>query len=122
MPKFATHADMVAGLAKAGQEILDDMDRVQMHRLHMAVGIAGEAGELLDAIKKVAIYQKEIDRDNVIEELGDLEFYMEGLRASLGITREQTIEANMYKLAHGKNARYSEGYSNTAAQVRADKQ
>ena len=117
MPKFATHADMVAGLAKSGQEILDDMDKNQMHLLHMAVGISGEAGELLDAVKKVAVYQKKIDYDNVVEELGDLEFYMEGLRQGLHITREECIAANMKKLG----IRYSEGYSDQAAQDRADK-
>lgn len=113
-----SHTDMVATLAKDGGLILAEMNPKQMHALHMAVGISGESGELLDAVKKVAIYQKSIDMENVIEELGDLEFYMEGLRQGLGITREQTLDANIAKLAK----RY-EGfkYSNEAAQARADK-
>ncbi len=84
----------------------------------MAIGISGEAGELLDAIKKQVIYRKPLDRENVLEELGDLEFYMEGIRQGLGITREQCLAANIAKL--GK--RY-EGmrYTDTAAQERADK-
>jgi NTP pyrophosphatase (non-canonical NTP hydrolase) len=86
--------------------------------MHMAIGISGEAGELLDAIKKQVIYRKPLDRENVLEELGDLEFYMEGIRQGLGITREQCLAANIAKL--GK--RY-EGmrYTDTAAQERADK-
>jgi NTP pyrophosphatase (non-canonical NTP hydrolase) len=86
--------------------------------MHMAIGISGEAGELLDAIKKQVIYRKPLDRENVLEELGDLEFYMEGIRQGLGITREQCLEANIAKL--GK--RY-EGmkYTDGAAQERADK-
>lgn len=113
------HSEMVQGLAKDGQSILDEMTPSQMHLTHMAIGICGEAGELLDAIKKVSVYQKSVDRENVVEELGDIEFYMEGLRQGLGITREETIEANISKL--GK--RY-EGfkYSNQAAQNRADKE
>ena len=88
------------------------------HSLHMAVGIAGEAGELLDAVKKAAIYRKPIDRANVVEELGDLEFYMEGLRQLVGVTREEVLRVNTAKL--GK--RYSAGtYSNTAAIAREDK-
>lgn len=112
------HNEMVAALAKDGQLILDEMNAGQMHLTHMAIGIAGEAGELLDAVKKSSIYQKEIDRENVIEELGDLEFYMEGLRQGLNITREETIAGNIAKLSK----RY-EGlqYSNEAAQERADK-
>ncbi|NQZ74608.1 MAG: nucleoside triphosphate pyrophosphohydrolase family protein [Ekhidna sp.] len=110
---------MVKALAKDGAEIKKQLTPKQTHILHMAVGISGESGELLDAIKKCCIYQKPLDRVNVIEELGDLEFYMEGLRTGLGITREETIKANINKL--GK--RYSSGtYSNEQAQARADKE
>lgn len=113
-----THPELVKALAKPGQDIVGSITPDGAHLLHMAVGISGEAGELLDAVKKAVIYCKPIDMDNVIEELGDLEFYMEGLRDKLGITREQCLEANITKL--GK--RYAAGsYSNKAAQDRADK-
>lgn len=112
------HAALVANLAKPGQNIVDSLTPEAAHLLHMAVGISGESGELLDAVKKAAIYCKPIDRENVIEELGDLEFYMQGLRSGLGITREETLEANIAKLSK----RYSAGtYSNAQAQARADK-
>ena len=112
------YADMVKVLAKDGELIRTEMTGAEMHLLHMAVGVSGEAGELLDAVKKASVYKKPIDRKNVIEELGDLEFYMEGLRQELDITREETLQGNIAKL--GK--RY-EGfkYSNEAAQERADK-
>jgi NTP pyrophosphatase (non-canonical NTP hydrolase) len=84
----------------------------------MAMGVSGEAGELLDAIKKCAIYEKEIDVVNVTEELGDLEFYMEGLRNALGITRENTLAANMKKLAQ-RYVNYE--YTNARANERVDK-
>lgn len=112
------HSEMVAALAKPGGDIIADLSPTRAHDLHMAVGISGEAGELLDAVKKGSIYNKPYDRENLVEELGDIEFYMEGLRQSLNITREETIAANTAKL--GK--RYSEGtYSNKQAQDRADK-
>ena len=86
--------------------------------MHAAIGVSGEAGELLDAVKKCWAYNKPIDRDNIIEELGDLEFYMEALRRELLITRETTLQHNHDKLCK----RYSEGaYSDEAAQQRADK-
>lgn len=110
--------DMVQALAKDGTEILSSLTPDRCHELHMAVGISGEAGELLDAIKKAVIYCKPLDRENVIEELGDLEFYMEGLRSSLGITREETLNHCRAKLAK----RYHAGsYSDSQAQQRADK-
>ena len=118
-----SYEEMVSKLVKPGEDILSEMTPPQVNVMHMAVGISGEAGELLDAIKKSTIYQKPLDRENVIEELGDLEFYMEGLRASLNITRQQTLDANMNKLLTGKNARYAAGqYTNKQAQDRADKQ
>jgi NTP pyrophosphatase (non-canonical NTP hydrolase) len=112
-----THPDMVEALAKPGRAIVQAMTPVEAHLIHMVMGISGEAGELLDAIKKAVIYKKTLDYANVVEELGDLEFYLEGLRASLGITRQQTIEANIDKLSK----RYGEKYSDAAAIARADK-
>lgn len=111
--------DMVKALAKDGALIKRELTPIDADLLHMGVGVSGEAGELLDAIKKAAIYCKPLDVVNVIEELGDLEFYMERIRQIVGVTREDTIKANIAKL--GK--RYSSGaYSNDQAVTRADKE
>lgn len=113
-----THPALVRALIKPGQEIKDELTELDAHLWHMATGIAGEAGELLDGIKKAVIYRKEIDKVNIIEELGDLEFFLEGLRQALGISRQITLDANIDKLT----IRYGRKYSNQAAQERADKQ
>lgn len=112
------HHHLVAALVKPGQAIINTLDPDKAHTLHMAVGVSGESGELLDAVKKHVIYNKPLDRENVIEELGDLEFYMEGLRQGLSITREETLQHNIAKLSK----RYSSlSYSDTAAIAREDK-
>lgn len=112
------YSDMVKALAKPGEDIIATLTPETAHQIHMAIGISGESGELLDAVKKAAIYNKPIDRENVIEELGDLEFYMEGIRQGLNITRDETLVANKVKLSK----RYASlKYSDTAAQARADK-
>lgn len=112
------HKLLVAALAKPGSDIAASMTPHTAHLLHMAVGVSGESGELLDAIKKHVIYGKPLDVANVIEELGDLEFYMEGLRSALGITYQDTVNANIVKLSK----RYALGkYTNEQAQARADK-
>lgn len=114
-----SHSTMVSTLAKKGEDVLRDMTPSTADLLHHAVGVSGEAGELLDAVKKAAIYAKPIDRENVIEELGDLEFYMEGVRQNLGISRSETLEHNIGKLSK----RYGgHKYTNEAAQARADKE
>lgn len=115
-----THADMVRRLKKPGDALLAQATPERLDLWHMATGVATEAGELLDAVKRLACYNKSIDRVNVIEELGDLEFYMEGIRQILNIGREETLAANMVKLDKG---RYVSGiYSDTQAIARADKQ
>jgi NTP pyrophosphatase (non-canonical NTP hydrolase) len=104
------HTILVDRLKKPDQAILEN--------LHMILGIVGEAGELCDAIKKHVIYDKPLDRANVVEELGDLEFFMEGLRQRLAITRDETLKGNKEKLTK----RYPMGlFTNEDAQRRADK-
>lgn len=116
------YGKMVHHLAKPGCDIANQMTPAGANLLHMVVGVSGEAGELLDAVKKAVIYNKQLDRENLIEELGDLEFYMEGVRQAIGVTRETVLLHNMEKLS-GKGGRYAKGhYSDEQAQLRQDKQ
>lgn len=73
--------------------------------LHAASGVAGEAGEIVDLIKKTAFTGKNLYTDEIIKEMGDLEFYLEALRQSLHITRDEILNANWRKLSarHGDN-------------------
>lgn len=113
-----THSELVEKLAKPGVDILKELTPEDCELWHMASCICSEAGELFDAIKRPVIYRKPLDRANVVEELGDLEFYMEGLRQVLAITRQETLDANILKLSK----RYNElRYSNKSAAERADK-
>lgn len=113
-----THPHLVATLKKPPFEIVGELTPAKADLIHMAMGISGEAGELLDCIKKHVIYGKELDKENLKEELGDLEFFMEGLRQITGFTRDEILQHNIVKLTK----RYGERYSNEAAIKRADKQ
>lgn len=53
------------------------------HMVHMALGAAGELGELLDAIKKVLAYGKPMDIVNLTEEVGDTLWYIANLLPEL---------------------------------------
>lgn len=113
-----SYEEMVGTLTKPGNQILEEITAHDCNLVHMAMGISGEAGELLDAIKKHVIYRKPLDRYNVLEELGDIEFFLEGLRQALNISREETLQLNMEKLG----TRYKDfQYSNEQAVTRADK-
>ncbi len=108
------HADLITDLLKPGTDVLAQLDSTHANLIHLALGIAGEAGELVDAIKKAAIYGKPLDMENVMEELGDLEFYQGALRQACGYTREMVLDHNIAKL----RKRYGVSYSNEAAQER----
>lgn len=112
------YASFVRSRVKAPYEITMTLTGRRADLIHASMGISGEAGELLDAIKKHVIYDKELDVANVIEELGDLEFYMEQIRQRIGVTRDECIRRNIKKLSK----RYSSGsYSDKEASTRADK-
>jgi len=114
----AKHAEMVQKLAKDGVAIAAQLTPVEADVWHHATGVATEAGELLDIVKKLVIYRRPPDVYDIVEELGDIEFYLAGIRQIFGISRAQTLMANMHKL--GK--RYPEyRYTDERAVQRADK-
>jgi len=84
---------------------------------HMSMGILGEAAEVMAVIQDHIEKEEPLDVDNLIEELGDIEFYLEGLRQAIGVSRQEILDTNIVKL----RKRYESGYSDQAAQNRADK-
>ncbi len=89
-------------------------DKRALRLLHGSCGIATEAGELLDAMKKHIFYGKEIDTVNIVEEIGDLMWYSAILLDELGVEFEEVMEKNINKL----KARYGEKFSETSANTR----
>lgn len=116
-PMKENYRDFVRNLSKPGSVIAEELTPEDCHRLHMAVGISGEAGELLDAVKKATIYRKPLDIANIVEECGDLLFYISGILDSIGVDIESAMAANVSKLS----IRYGKSYSDAAAIQRADK-
>ena len=66
--------------------------------LHMSMGVCTEGGELLDAVKKMLFYGKKLDRTNVIEEMGDVLWYLAGLCRLLDVSFEEVMAINDAKL------------------------
>lgn len=85
-----------------------------LDQLHMAIGIATEAGELLDAYKKAFAYGKTLDEVNVSEEVGDLMWYIANLLRMLNIDMSSVLQINVDKL----KARYPEKFDQVKAQKR----
>ena len=84
--------------------------------MHAALGIGGEAGELVDLIKKTILYGKVLDKDKAVKEAGDILWYMAVLLDTIGSSFDEVMQANHDKLS----VRYSGGYSDKAAIERKD--
>ncbi len=89
----------------------------QSSLLHSAVGNVTESIEFLDAVRKHVFDGQPLDEDNVIEEIGDLCFYLEAACQAIKMKRADIEELNVAKLCE----RYKDGYSDQQAQDRADK-
>lgn len=101
------------------ENLFKKMDTAAGTLMHAAIGVAGEGGELLDAVKKHWVYNKPLDAANVLEELGDGYFYMQKILNIFGWTWADVRMANRAKLAK----RYPDGvYTDAHAQARLDKQ
>jgi NTP pyrophosphatase (non-canonical NTP hydrolase) len=97
-----------------GQQYRNAIDRTmntgltEKEKLSMlALGIAGEAGEIVDTIKKIVYHGHELDKDELIKELGDLEWYLQHLKKHYNISDEVVRIENIMKL----NRRYKHGFS-----------
>lgn len=80
-----------------------------------AMGLAGEAGEFVDALKKHLFHGHPIDATKLIKELGDILFYAEMAAIALNVDTEEVIQRNVDKLS----ARYPNGFETTRSLKRA---
>lgn len=93
-------------------EITDD----QIMMTWCAIGLGGEAGEVLELIKKGIFHQHGLDHTKLKKELGDVLWYVAALCTRAGLDMSEVMEANIDKLME----RYPEGYSAEASQKRVD--
>ena len=66
--------------------------------IHATLGIVSEAGEIADTVKKTVAYGKPFDATNILEELGDLAWFMNLMITQCGCTWDQVFAANIAKL------------------------
>jgi NTP pyrophosphatase (non-canonical NTP hydrolase) len=90
-------------------------ERLGDHRtirlLHALMGLQTEAAELTDALKKYLFYGKPLDYPNLLEEIGDLEWYKGLLLDVLQVSQEHVWDLNLKKL----KLRYAGKFGETAA-------
>jgi len=82
--------------------------------IHGAIGICTETGELQDMIKKHLIYGKDFDPVNVIEECGDILWYIALTLDATGYTMAECMQRNIDKL----RVRFPEKFTSEKALTR----
>ena len=69
--------------------------------VYPALGLAGEAGEAVEKVKK-AIRKgglEHLDRDGLIKELGDVLWYLASMAHDIGTSLDEIAEINIAKLS-----------------------
>ena len=84
---------------------------------NMCMGLAGEIGEVIDIMKKHIYQGKELDITDVIEEVGDVLWYIANFCNINNITMDECMESNMKKL----RKRFPNGFTVKDANERKDK-
>lgn len=87
-------------------------DKRTIRLLHAAMGLATEAGEFVDMLKKHIFYGKPIDTVNAIEELGDSTWYERIACDELGIQYLEMMARNVAKLKARFPEKFTEGLAN----------
>lgn len=73
---------------------------------NVGLGIAGEAGEVADIVKKHLYQGHPLDHDKLLEEAGDVAWYLALAATVAGVTLESVLVANIAKLT----GRYPDGF------------
>lgn len=75
--------------------------------INMCLGLSGETGEVIDIIKKTIYHGHKLSKKHLMEELGDVCWYITNLASLTGIDLENIFEYNIKKL----EKRYPNGFS-----------
>lgn len=82
--------------------------------LHAAMGMTTEAGEFMDALKKSYFYNRALDRTNLLEEIGDMLWYM---ALALHVL-DSDFESEMDRVIRKLRARFPDKFNDLDAQIR----
>ncbi len=71
---------------------------------YLSLGLSGEAGEISNKAKKVLRGdRKEIDKEDIADELGDVLWYLSEFTSSIGMNLSDIATRNISKLADRKS-------------------
>ncbi len=77
--------------------------------IYPVLGMAGETGEVAEKIKKWLRGDSELDKKEVVKEIGDVLWYCSSLADDLGFTLQEVIDLNVEKLTSRKERGVRQG-------------
>ena len=83
-----------------------DYDNIREAYANIGLGLAGESGEVVDIIKKYLVAGKEIDKNHLVEELGDVMWYIAEACKFFDLSMQEIARVNIEKMAK----RYPNGF------------
>ena len=86
----------------------------ELEMLHAILGIISEGGELLEMFMERVSVGRVVDRTNVREEAGDVQWFLQLLTKSINGTQEEIMHMNIEKL----HKRFGDKYSDLEGLVR----
>lgn len=99
-------------LRTARKDAEDDIDFL----VEGAMGLNGEAGEVIDIVKKTIYQDHDLDIRHIAEELGDVAWYLTIAAYGIGYDLEKVLRMNVEKL----HKRYPEGFDRKRSVNRDD--
>lgn len=92
---------------------LSEKDRL----LNGVMGLCGEAGEVIDLVKKHLAQGHALDKEHLAKELGDVAWYLALTASAIGYSLEDVFQMNIDKL----KKRYPEGFAAQNSIARSEK-
>lgn len=94
------------------------MDRLSNEEvlLNGVMGLNGEAGEVIDLVKKARFQGHELDTEKLMRELGDIAWYLAVTATSIGYSLSDVFDANIEKL----KKRYPDGFDKARSMNRTE--
>lgn len=82
--------------------------------INSVMGLCGESGECIDIVKKWLAQGHELNKEKLIDELGDVAWYLAEAATALGVSLESVLQHNVDKL----KARYPQGFDSAKSITR----
>ena len=93
-----------------------ELSSIDIMNIWDAIGLAGEAGEVCDLIKKGVLHRHGLDLAKLRKEIGDTCWYLAAICTTNNLSLAAIMDENIRKLLE----RYPDGYNSTDSVKRVD--